>query len=367
MNYLLARRGVRAAVAAGVLATVVAACGSSGSGSSTGSGGAGGPATTSASASAGNSAKPVKIAFLAIGTGNTYADAAVAGAQAEARKLGASMTVLNGNFDPQTQLSQCQQVSGAAQDQAVVLFAVAGPALKPCGPMMQQANMPLVSVDQPLGDSTTSLAPNVTGLVANVGQPPQAIATNLVNAAVQACTGLNPCNIAWFRTISSLPQSDSVLNQTLQAALKQHPNMKVVAEADTPLTVQGGYQQIQTFAQKTKAINVILSYGAQDAIGAVKGLKDVGLKAGTTGKDVRIIANGGSSTEIADVRNGSFYATTITLPRSEGADAVQIAVEAARGQKHQAADDPMTADGVPIIFTAAVAKAHPGFKAQWTQ
>jgi ABC-type sugar transport system substrate-binding protein len=311
--------------------------------------------------------KPVKIAYLAIGTANTFVDAGISAAQAEAKKLNASITVLDGDFSPATQLSQCQQVASAKQVQAVILFPVSGPALKPCGPLMKSAGLPLVAESQPLGDSVTSLTPDVPGLTANVGDPLENLMSHMVTAAVAACADLHPCNIAWFRTISSLPQGDSVLNKVLTAAIKTHPNMRIVAQADTPLTVQGGYEQMLNFLQKTRDINLLLSYPAQAPVGAIKAIRQQGLTPGVTGKDIRIVASGGTYTETADVRNGTMYATTLELPQSEATQAVEVAVEAARGEKHPDAVNPETDGGLPQIWDAATAKKFPNFKGQWSQ
>jgi ribose transport system substrate-binding protein len=334
---------------------VVAGCGGGSSSSSTGGSSSGG--------SEGQS--PVKIAFLAIGTGNTFVNASIKGAEAEAKKINAELEILNGEFNPETQLGQCQQVASAKQADAVVLFPVSGSALKPCGPEMEAAELPLVGESQPIGDSVTSLKPEVSGLVANVGVPLQELMEGLADSTVEACEGIDPCNIAWFRTISTLPQGDSVLNELLEKALEENPNMHVVAEADTGLEESDGEQQIRTFAQKTKDINVLLSYGAQSAVGAVKGLEEVGLHAGNSGSDVRIISNGASSVQIELLKKGEFYATPIELPESEGAESVKIAAAAARGEKYPSEYNPPKELGYPVVFNAKTINEFPEFKPQW--
>ena len=143
--------------------------------------------------------------------------------------------------------------------------------------------------------------------------------------------------------------------------------MHIVAQADTPLSVQGGYQQMLQFLQKTHNINVLLSYGAQPPIGAIKAMRQEGVTPGVTGNDLRIVASGGTYAETADVRKGLMYATTLELPQSEGSQAVKVAVEAARGEPHPDAVNPETDGGLPQIFDAATAKKYPNFKGQWTQ
>jgi ABC-type sugar transport system substrate-binding protein len=289
------------------------------------------------------SSKPVKIAYLAIGTENDFIDATINEVKTEAKKVGATVTVFNGNFDAATQLAQCQTVASSGNEyQAVVLYAVAGQALKPCGALLKNAKIPLVTIGQPLTDSLSKLTPLFPGVTANIGQPIDIGAAHMVQALVSACAPLKTCNIVWFRTTTSVPAQDAACNAALQVALKKHKNMHIVAQA-------------------------VLSPPDQAGIGVPAALAKLGMKAGSTGNDVRIIGQGGGSIEVGDVRKGSFYAAVLVLPASEAHTAVKIAAEAARGQAHPDAVDPEDASSVPNIFTHADALKFPKFKGEWTE
>ena len=305
--------------------------------------------------------------MISLGNANTYQAATTAAIQAEAKKLNATVTVLNGNFSVSTQLSLCQEVGTNPQYQAAIILPDAGPEETSCPAELH--SKPLVATYSPLGaKGEFTLKPLVPGVVADTGPVggPAALLKGISDATVDACAGLNPCNIAWMRTTSTLPSSDSLISQYLMAAIAKHPNMHIVAQADTPLTPAGGQQQMQLFLQKTKDINVVTGYGTESVFGAIPALKAAGLTPGNVGKDVRIVDNGATFQGMALLKKGVIFATITELPTIEGEYALKEAVAAVRKQPVQAAVNSLAIAHLPLILDANNIKKYKSFKGQWS-
>lgn len=73
-----------------------------------------------------NSTDPLRIAFAVQGTTNSYAQAAIAGAQAHAEEIGAELTVFDGDFTAQTQFSQIQNILNSGDYDAILGLIVDG-------------------------------------------------------------------------------------------------------------------------------------------------------------------------------------------------------------------------------------------------
>ena len=113
-------------------------------------------------------------------------DAALKAITADAAKQGVKLTVYDAQFNPQKQLTQCQDAVTKKFD-AIVALPAAGVPLIPCVAQAVSANIPFVDTNQPIGTSTTSGQPTTKGVTSQVLTPLATVANNDVKQVVAAC------------------------------------------------------------------------------------------------------------------------------------------------------------------------------------
>ena len=150
--------------------------------------------------------------------------------------------------------------------------------------------------------------------------------TELGALGIQACKGLNPCNVAYLEGFKSLPL-DNARTAAVKKELATASNVKLVADVEGGYTQASGLKAAQDVLQAHSDVNVII--GSSQAIeGAQQAVK----KAGKTGK-IKLIGNGGSCQAVAGVKSGAWFATYALPETTSGFKATQLAIEAGNGQE----------------------------------
>jgi ribose transport system substrate-binding protein len=306
-------RPLIAALTIAVAAFGLAACGSSDNGGSTGS----------SSSSGGKDVK--RIAFFGFASANSFAQATWAGVQDTAKKEGVQAKFFDPNFDAAKQVSQIQNAIASGQYQAFVVQANDGNAVVPVIKEAINAGIKVVAEFTPVGTRYDTIAPQVPGMVF-VGEAPTWNGKSLGELGVQACKGLNPCNVAYLEGFKSLPLDNARTNAVKQE-LATASNVKVVASVEGGYTQASGLKAAQNVLQAHPNVNVMI--GSSQAIeGAGGAIKD----AGKAGK-IKLIGNGGSTQAVSAVKSGDWFAAYVIAERSSGAKAAALAIASARGQK----------------------------------
>jgi ribose transport system substrate-binding protein len=309
-----ARGIVGAAAAAALLA--VAAC-SSGAG-----------ATSPASDSGTKSAAPqsLHVAFFGFAKANSFANATWKGVQEAASAAGVTATFFDGNFDASTQVSQIQDATVSRKYNVFVVQANDGVAVLPAVRQALAAGITVVAEYTPIGTLNDTAAPQVPGII-SVVEVPTDTGTKLGQLAVQACTGINPCRVAWLVGNPTYPPDTARLNSAL-TVMKTASGIQVISK-----TIVGGYTQAQgrTAGQDLftadKDVNVVI--GSSQAIeGAYPVAQELGIA-----KGIKFIGNGGSTQAVAGIQSGDWFATIYEDEAHSGELATQYGLEAARGQK----------------------------------
>jgi ABC-type sugar transport system substrate-binding protein len=355
------------AATAVVAAASIAACGSSSNSTSSASASnAASSSTAAASTASSSSTAPASsgqgktIAYLAAARGNAYVDAGLKAATAEAAKLGVKLDVFDAQFNPQKQLSQCQDAITNKVD-AIVTIAAVGVALIPCAAQAHAANIPFVAMNQPIGTSITSGEPTAKGVTSQILTPLAKVAGEDTAQVVAACGSTNPCNVILLTAAKLIPVQAAAYETALKVASKAHPNIKVTsvdAGADRP----GGLAAMQNALQKVPKPTVVAAPNTQPMEGAVQALIEAGL---TPGKDVKIASNGGTSFQLPKVKSGAYYSTYVQMPATEADLALQYALEAANGHKPPTWTDPHAPKNVPYEITQANVNSLGGFTPEW--
>ncbi len=348
----LCRSAAVAAVAAAALG--LAACSSSGSSSAP-------PANTSASAAATSSAsaapKAMNIAYMSFAVDNTYDAPMLAAAQAVAQTDGATLKVFDANNNPQTQFNQLQTVISSGQYNGIITQPIVSTGLVS---LVQQAiskGIKVVNMDQILGPSLSTDAPQVEGLSANVTFVPTKIGTQMGQQVVAACASknLNPCKIGYLYDIKA-SSLDEAIYRAFSAAIKGSP-VQVVTNGQSFFTPTTGETAVQQMLQAQPGLNLIV--GSDQGIeGATVALQTAHL----TGK-VLLVGYGASDAAIAGVASGAWFSDVAQAPASEGRLAVQALVDAIQTGKVSGAIDPVADKPNGGIVTKDTAKEFTG---EWT-
>jgi ribose transport system substrate-binding protein len=309
-----------------VAALALAACSSSGSSSST--------ASTSAKSSTAAS-KAMNIAYLSFAVNNSYDAPMLAAAQAVASADGAKLKVFDANNSPQTQYDQLQTVINSGQYNGIITQPIESTGLVS---LVQEAiakGIKVVNMDQILGPSLSTAAPQVTGLSANVTFVPTTIGTQLGQQVVSACASknLNPCKVGYLYDIKA-SSLDTAIYGAFTAATKGSP-VKVVTYGQSYFTPTVGLTAVQTMLQAQPSLNLI--------VGSDQGIEGALTALSTTDKSfhVLLVGYGASAAAVAGIEAGTVYSDVAQAPSEEGTLAVKALVEAIQSGKASGAINPV--------------------------
>jgi len=313
-----------AAVAAFAAAALgLAACSSSSSApaAATSSAAASSPA---ASAAAATSAAPKKanIAYLSFAVDNSYDAPMLAAAQAVASADGATLKVFDADNSPQTQYDQLQTVINSGQYNGIITQPIESTGLVSLVKEAIAKGIKVVNMDQILGSSLSTAAPQVAGLSANVTFVPTTIGTQLGQQVVAACASknLSPCKVGYLYDIKA-SSLDTAIYGAFTAAIKGSP-VQVVTYGQSYFTPTIGLTAVETMLQATPGLDLI--------VGSDQGIEGAMTALSTTDKadHVLLVGYGASAAAVAGIQSGAVYSDVAQAPSAEGTDAVKALVAA---------------------------------------
>lgn len=259
----------------------------------------------------------------------------------------------------------CKDAIASNKYNAILINSAIPSASVACATAAKAAGIPVIGMFGPIGTDTAHAEPTTPGVLSQVLVPLDTqIDTLIDDIVIPACADKNPCEIGWLRTTKSLPQGDAIIDEKLNAALKTHPNMKIVGEVSSETEVGAAVTATKTFLQKSPGLDLILSYATQGTSGAITALKSEGK---APGKDVLIATAGGSQDVMAAMRRGEVYGTIVNLPATEMRIALDLAADAVHGKKIPSSVDPLKSAGLPQAITQRNLKDFPDFKGEYTQ
>ena len=328
-------RGSRAAVVAASLLAVCAVA-----------------ATVAGAAAGGQSAKPVKVAYLSFAVANSYDAPMLAAAKEVAKAQGAKVTVLDAANDPKKQLAELQTVVASKQYNAILVQPIFGPQLIPTIKQAIKAGLKVVNIDQILGTNPSTAAPPVAGLSGNVVFVQTQIGQKQGLLAVKACAALkaNPCKVGYLYSVK-VSSLDTAIRKGFDAVTAGH-NIDVVAEGETFYNPANALKASQTMLQAHSDLNLIVG-ADQGATGAQQALN---------GQNVTLIGYGGGGVGLKAVESGAWYGTVMQRPATEGRLGMQCAIKAVRTGKGCGGIDVLKSLPAGGVVTKANASQ---FKAEW--
>jgi ribose transport system substrate-binding protein len=313
----------------------LAACSSSSSAPATATSSAAGSAPASAAAATSAAPKTATIAYLSFAVDNSYDAPMLAAAQAVASADGATLKVFDANNSPQTQYDQLQTVINSGQYNGIITQPIESTGLVSLVKEAIAKGIKVVNMDQILGSSLSTAAPQVAGLSANVTFVPTTIGTQLGQQVVAACASkkLSPCKVGYLYDIKA-SSLDTAIYGAFTAAIKGSP-VQVVTYGQSYFTPTIGLTAVETMLQATPNLDLI--------VGSDQGIEGAMTALSTTDKSdhVILVGYGASAAAVAGIESGAVFSDVAQAPSAEGTDAVKAVVAAIQTGKVSGTIDPV--------------------------
>jgi ABC-type sugar transport system substrate-binding protein len=356
-----------AAVAAAALLIAGCSSGSSSSTATTSTTPAGGTSSSAAAAPSTTAAAsgPVRMAIFYYNP-SPYGVASLAGAKAEAAKLGIQLDAFDGNNNPQTQTTQIQDAITTGKYKAFWVWGLDDIALTPVINKALSAGIKVACADYTWGSlaQQNTLAATPT-CATTIGQSIAPEATNLETTMDSACTkavGTGHCNIAFLPGLANYP-TDTVRINSMTAYYKSKPNYTFTVMPPGQYDQTQSQAVAQTFFTAHKNINVFATFGDQMAQGAITALKLVG--GYTPGQNILIIGYGGAQEIVNEVKSGLVYATLGLYPAGESELGIQYLNDAVQGKSIPNLVNIIDPNTRPAVINEAFLDAHPNYVPDW--
>ncbi|WP_308250012.1 substrate-binding domain-containing protein [Sphaerisporangium fuscum] len=295
---------IPALVAAGAaLALGLTACGS---GSSSGGSGSG--------SSSGGSGSGVKIGMSISTLNNPYFVQLRQGAEAEAKKLGATLTVTDAQNDASQQVNQVQNFTSQSM-KAIILNPVDSDAAAPAVKVAERSSIPVLAVDRGVNNAQvaqTVASDNVAGGKLAAQELAKQISEKGKVVVLQGVAGTSAARDR---------------GQGFTDGIKAYPNIQVVAQQPADFDRTKGLDVMTNLLQSNPDIVGVFAENDEMALGAIKAL---GAKAG---KEVKVVGFDGTPDGLKAIQAGTLAASVAQQPALLGQQAVQNAVKAAGGEK----------------------------------
>ncbi|MBN9239990.1 MAG: hypothetical protein BGO97_09785 [Micrococcales bacterium 70-64] len=281
------------------------------------------------------SEEPLQIAYISFAVANTYDEPMLAEAQKVADANNAVLTVLDGNLDPNLQVTLIQDAIASGQYDGIITQPIYGPAIVDVTKQAIDAGITVVNIDQILGDDFTTGKTQVDGLAANVVFVPSELGKKFGEQTVAACASMNldPCNVAYLHDVKASAVGVALWDGFTEAT-KGSP-VTVVAEGETfynPAAAQTAVSDILT-ANPNVDLIATSDQGLQGAVQAIEA-------AGKNVSDFLLVGYGGSAWGQGKVADGTVFADVVQAPATTGRLGMEAMIDALRNGTKQGDVDP---------------------------
>ncbi len=296
------------------------------------------------------SSKKVSIAFLTFAVANSYDQPMLAAAKAAAASEHASLTVLDANNNPATQLSQLQDATSSGKYNGIITEPIFGPGLIKGVEAAIHKGIKVGNVDEILGSKLTTDQAEVPGLSANVVFVSSNLGYKMGELTVEACAHKSPCKVGFMYDFKATP-FDVALRNGYNQAIAAHKNIQVVTEGQCLYTITAGATAAQDMVAAVPDLNVIA--------GTDQGIEGA---ARVVPSKVMLIGYGGSAASHAGIASGRWFGDAVQLPATAGRLVTEEVISAIRTGAVSTGVDP--SDSLPDggIITKSNLKL---FHAEW--
>jgi ABC-type sugar transport system substrate-binding protein len=261
----------------------------------------------------GGAAGDVKIGLSVSTLNNPYFVQFRDGAQAEAKRLGARLTVTDAQNDPSQQVNQVQNFTSQNM-KAIIINPVDSDAAAPAVKAADRAAIPVIAADRGVNDAEVA----------------QTVASDNVAGGRLAAQELarlldEKGNVAVLQGVPGTSASRD-RGRGFAEGIAAYPNIKVVAQQPADFDRAKGLDVMTNLIQSHPDLAGVFAENDEMALGAIKAL---GARAG---QQVKVVGFDGTPDAIKAVRAGTLSATVAQQPRLLGQQSVDAAVKAAKGE-----------------------------------
>ncbi|MGW8358765.1 sugar ABC transporter substrate-binding protein [Streptomyces wedmorensis] len=283
--------------------------------------------SSSGSASA-SPTRAIKVAYVTSGVNGWIQ------ANADSLRRGAGVpdvTMFNADFDPAKLTAQLQSIAASKQYDAVAVVPVTGvsvPAIKSVIDAGVKVATVLVPATNPVSNQL------VPGAVIATGEPYERTGRSVGALTVEACKGVDPCNVGLIIGSRALP-ADQTFARGFEAAIKNSETIRLVATGEGRFDAQAARATAQSMLQAHGDLKVLATEADNMTGGAELAVEGAG-KTST----IALIGHGASVQGCQAVKSGAWFGTTVSLPRTNGEIAGKALREAVLNGKQPADPTP---------------------------
>ncbi|GGP03822.1 D-ribose ABC transporter substrate-binding protein [Nonomuraea glycinis] len=234
------------------------------------------------------------------------------GAQAQAAKLGAALTVTDAQNDASQQVNQVQNFTSQGM-KAIIINPVDSNAAAPAVTLADRAGIPVIAADR-----------GVTG-----AQVAQTVASDNVAGGKLAAEELavQLGDKGQVIVLQGTPGTSASRDrgQGFEQGIKAFPGIKVVARQPADFDRTKGLDVMTNLLQSHPDVTGVFAENDEMALGAIKALGD------RAGQQVKVVGFDGTPDGLTAIQNGTLAASIAQQPRLLGQQAVDAAVKAAGG------------------------------------
>ena len=305
--------------------------------------------------------EPLRIAFFASSSQNSYNQAVYEGVQNAAAEAGNVETeIFDGEFNAELQFNQIEDVIASGRFDGYVMVPNDPVGIAPAAELAL-ADGPTATALFPIGPDLDTLEGQLSGdiiTVAGLVRPQAAAAAEL---AVTYCEDKDPCRVVIIMGLLQFPFDNARL-ESFQEVLGAHDNIEVVAVGEGQYSQDVSLTAMQDILQANPEFEVLLSNADQHVTGALIALEDAGLDV----PSMWISGGGASAVAIDGMRAGIWDASMSNFPVTEGFLGAKNVIAALRGGPVTFVNDVNVNNplGEPVV-TADILDANPDFVAEW--
>jgi ABC-type sugar transport system substrate-binding protein len=235
------------------------------------------------------------------------------GAEAQADKLGATLTVTDAQNDASQQVNQIQNFTSQNM-RAIILNPVDSDAAAPAVRVAERAGIPVIAADRGVNGAEvaqTVASDNVAGGKLAAGELAEQMGEQGQVIVLQGTPG----------TSASRDRG-----RGFEQGIKAFPNIQVVARQPANFDRTRGLDVMTNLLQSHPDVTGVFAENDEMALGAIRALGD------KAGKQVRVIGFDGTPDGLAAIKEGTLAASIAQQPALLGRQSVDAAVKAARGE-----------------------------------
>jgi ribose transport system substrate-binding protein len=270
-------------------------------------------------------AQAKRVAFLDGPIADKYVGGLTRSFTETAKAAGLDVSVVQSPFDPALQAQQLDDAIAKKVD-AIVMMIMSQKALLPALTRAKEAHIPVVLINTPI--------PETDLFTAFVGEDSNAMGGTAAKAMAEALKDRTPAKVAIIA--GSMDEGIAPARvAAFKAEMANHPGITVVAVEEThwapPQAEKAAGQLLARFSGEG-GLDGIYAMNDPLANGAVQGAQSAGVKLGTGKGELVIVGGNCLAMGVADIEQGTMYATLYHTPINMGNDTANTVVKILKGE-----------------------------------